>query len=92
MNRILFLILVTILPSAAVTQAAKQTATRRSAVEPGHTAQINRGDLVGNMQLLNLWGDRHGARVFRIPRPSGYSFYEFEPGESGWSWRWPGRY
>ena len=24
-------------------------------------------------------GDRHGARVFSIPRPSGYSFYEFEP-------------
>lgn len=29
--------------------------------------------------VLLLSGDRHGSRVFRIPRPSGHSFYEFEP-------------
>ncbi|MEL6894997.1 MAG: alkaline phosphatase D family protein, partial [Planctomycetota bacterium] len=28
-------------------------------------------------------GDRHGARGFRIPRPSGFSFYEFEPASLG---------
>lgn len=29
--------------------------------------------------VLLVSGDRHGARAFTIPRPSGYSFYEFEP-------------
>jgi alkaline phosphatase D len=33
--------------------------------------------------VLLISGDRHGARVFRIPRPSGYNFYEFEPGSLG---------
>jgi alkaline phosphatase D len=33
--------------------------------------------------VLLTSGDRHGARVFRIPRPSGYSFYEFEPASLG---------
>ncbi len=33
--------------------------------------------------VLLTSGDRHGARVFRIPRPSGYNFYEFEPGSLG---------
>jgi alkaline phosphatase D len=28
--------------------------------------------------VLLISGDRHGARGFRIPRPSGYQFYEFE--------------
>jgi alkaline phosphatase D len=28
--------------------------------------------------VLFISGDRHGARGFRIPRPSGYQFYEFE--------------
>ena len=28
--------------------------------------------------VLLISGDRHGARGFTIPRPSGYSFYEFE--------------
>ncbi|OXU14746.1 alkaline phosphatase D family protein [Sedimentisphaera salicampi] len=28
--------------------------------------------------VILISGDRHGARGFRIPRPSGYSFYEFE--------------
>jgi alkaline phosphatase D len=28
-------------------------------------------------------GDRHGARGFRIPRPSGFNFYEFEPATLG---------
>lgn len=33
--------------------------------------------------VLLLSGDRHGARGFRIPRPSGYEFYEFEPASFG---------
>jgi len=32
---------------------------------------------VGGVLLVS--GDRHGARGFRIPRPSGFSFHEFEP-------------
>jgi alkaline phosphatase D len=28
--------------------------------------------------VLFLSGDRHGARIFRIPRPAGHEFYEFE--------------
>lgn len=33
--------------------------------------------------VLLLSGDRHGARGFKIPRPSGYTFYEFEPASLG---------
>ena len=33
--------------------------------------------------VLLTSGDRHGARVFTIPRPSGYKFYEFEPASLG---------
>lgn len=33
--------------------------------------------------VLLVSGDRHGARVFRIPRPSGHTFYEFEPASLG---------
>lgn len=33
--------------------------------------------------VLLISGDRHGARVFRIPRPSGHTFYEFEPASMG---------
>jgi alkaline phosphatase D len=33
--------------------------------------------------VLLLSGDRHGASVFRIPRPSGHTFYEFEPASLG---------
>lgn len=33
--------------------------------------------------VLLISGDRHGARGFRIPRPSGYSFYEFEAASLG---------
>jgi len=33
--------------------------------------------------VLLISGDRHGARVFRIPRPSGHTFYEFEPASLG---------
>jgi alkaline phosphatase D len=36
---------------------------------------------IGGVLLIS--GDRHGARGFRIPRPSGFSFYEFEPGSLG---------
>lgn len=34
-------------------------------------------DKIGGVLLVS--GDRHGARGFRIPRPSGFAFYEFEP-------------
>lgn len=33
--------------------------------------------------VLLVSGDRHGARGFRIPRLSGFNFYEFEPGSLG---------
>ncbi|MFT6863486.1 MAG: alkaline phosphatase D [Akkermansiaceae bacterium] len=33
--------------------------------------------------VLLLSGDRHGARGFKIPRPSGFEFYEFEPASLG---------
>jgi alkaline phosphatase D len=36
---------------------------------------------IGGVLLLS--GDRHGARVMRLPRPSGYSFWEFELGSLG---------
>jgi len=43
-------------------------------------------DLIEQEQIggvLLVSGDRHGARGFRIPRPSGFSFYEFEPATLG---------
>jgi len=36
---------------------------------------------IGGVLLIS--GDRHGARGFRIPRPPGFSFYEFEAGSLG---------
>lgn len=36
---------------------------------------------IGGVLLIS--GDRHGARGFRIPRPSGFNFYEFEAGSLG---------
>lgn len=36
---------------------------------------------IGGVLLIS--GDRHGARGFRIPRPSGFNFYEFEPATLG---------
>jgi len=36
---------------------------------------------IGGVLLLS--GDRHGARVMRIPRASGFTFYEFELGSLG---------
>ncbi len=33
--------------------------------------------------VLLVSGDRHGARAFTLPRPSGYSFYEFETASLG---------
>ena len=33
--------------------------------------------------MLLVSGDRHGARGFRIVRPSGHTFYEFEPASLG---------
>jgi alkaline phosphatase D len=39
--------------------------------------------------VLLISGDRHGARGFKIPRPSGFTFYEFEPASLG-GWTGPG--
>lgn len=36
---------------------------------------------IGGVLLIS--GDRHGARGVRIPRPSGFTFYEFEPASLG---------
>jgi alkaline phosphatase D len=36
---------------------------------------------IGGVLLIS--GDRHGARGFRIPRPSGFEFYEFEAASLG---------
>ena len=36
---------------------------------------------IGGVLLIS--GDRHGARGFRIPRPSGFSFHEFEAASLG---------
>lgn len=36
---------------------------------------------IGGVLLLS--GDRHGARVMRVPRPSGFVFHEFELGSLG---------
>ncbi len=36
---------------------------------------------IGGVLLIS--GDRHGARGFRIPRPSGFAFHEFEPASLG---------
>ncbi|MBW2573827.1 MAG: hypothetical protein JRE61_16335 [Deltaproteobacteria bacterium] len=33
--------------------------------------------------MWSISGDRHGARGFRIPRSSDFSFYEFEPASLG---------
>ncbi len=33
--------------------------------------------------VLFISGDRHGARGFRMPRPSGFTFHEFEPATLG---------
>ncbi|MDN3664726.1 alkaline phosphatase D family protein [Algibacter miyuki] len=33
--------------------------------------------------VLLISGDRHGARGFTIPRPSGFKFFEFEPASLG---------
>jgi len=39
--------------------------------------------------VLLISGDRHGARGFKIQRPSGYTFYEFEAASLG-GWTGPG--
>ncbi len=36
---------------------------------------------IGGVLLIS--GDRHGARGFRLPRPSGFNFYEFEAASLG---------
>lgn len=45
---------------------------------------------IGGVLLIS--GDRHGARGFRIPRPSGFAFHEFEPASlGGINWGPPAR-
>ena len=39
---------------------------------------------IGGVLLIS--GDRHGARGFEISRPSGFTFYEFEPASLGGRW------
>ncbi len=41
---------------------------------------IEKNNIAG---VLLISGDRHGARGFTIPRPSGFKFYEFEGGSLG---------
>ncbi len=43
--------------------------------------QLIEKNKIGGVLLIS--GDRHGARGFRIPRPSGFSFYEFESASLG---------
>jgi alkaline phosphatase D len=43
--------------------------------------QLIERERIGGVLLLS--GDRHGARGFRIPRPSGFDFFEFEPASLG---------
>jgi len=43
--------------------------------------QLIEREKIGGVLLVS--GDRHGARGFRIPRPSGFQFYEFEPATLG---------
>ncbi|MEM9367126.1 MAG: alkaline phosphatase D family protein [Planctomycetota bacterium] len=43
--------------------------------------QLIEDEGIGGVLLVS--GDRHGARGFRIPRPSGFDFYEFEPATLG---------
>lgn len=43
--------------------------------------QLIERNKIGGVLLIS--GDRHGARGFRIPRPSGFNFYEFEAGSLG---------
>lgn len=52
------LLLVAVFISAAAAQDEEQAAERRRAAHAERPRQINRGDLQGNMQLLNLWGEQ----------------------------------
>lgn len=49
----------------------------------GRERLLNLIEKRGMCGVILLSGDRHGARVMRIPRPSGYVFYEFELGSLG---------
>jgi alkaline phosphatase D len=46
-----------------------------------HVFDLIEKNRIGGVLLIS--GDRHGARGFRIPRPSGFNFYEFEPASLG---------
>ncbi len=43
--------------------------------------QLIQDNRIGGVLLIS--GDRHGARGFRIPQPSGFEFYEFEAASLG---------
>ncbi len=43
--------------------------------------QLIEKNKIGGVLLIS--GDRHGARGFRIPRPAGFQFYEFEAASLG---------
>lgn len=49
----------------------------------GREQLLNLIEKQGISGVLLLSGDRHGARVLRIPRPSGFVFHEFEMGSLG---------
>ncbi|OQB82635.1 MAG: PhoD-like phosphatase [Planctomycetes bacterium ADurb.Bin126] len=58
MRRLVSLILMAVFACPAWAQANKKQAKRKADAQTGRPKQINRGDLTGNMQLLNLWGER----------------------------------
>jgi alkaline phosphatase D len=58
MSRILFLALVTVFAPISASQVPKKTDANDSVAEPIRLKQVTRGDLVGNMQLLNLGGEQ----------------------------------
>jgi alkaline phosphatase D len=50
---------------------------------PGRERILSLVEQKGIGGVILLSGDRHGARVMRIPRPSGFTFWEFELGSLG---------
>jgi alkaline phosphatase D len=61
MRPLVSLVLVAVLASTAAAQVAEKAPRKKAAVRTDRPQQINRGDLEGNMQLLNLWGERPEA-------------------------------
>ncbi len=61
MRRFVSLLLVAVFFSTAAAQVKEKAAGRRRTAKTERPKQVNRGDLEGNMQLLNLWGKRPEA-------------------------------